>query len=239
MTSQTILKLLTGSGTGSRRKMADAIKRGRVEVNGTVVEDFRQAVNARTDRVTIDGKPIGFKRESLVYVILNKPKGITATTSDDRGNKTVMDILPKKYQNTRLYPVGRLDKESTGLILLTNDGELTYRLTHPRFEHEKEYLVQIDGSLMPEEKMKLKKGLELEDGKTYPAAVRAAKSPPFNYSITIHEGRKRQVRRMLAALGHRVHALNRIRIGRLGLGGLKEGGVREISAREIRALFGK
>ena len=236
MTSQTILKLLTGSGTGSRRKMADAIKRGRVEVNGTVVEDFRQAVNARTDRVTIDGKPVGFKRESLVYVILNKPEGITATTSDERGDKTVMDILPKKYQHTRLYPVGRLDKESTGLILLTNDGDLTYRLTHPRFEHEKEYLVQIDGSLMPEEKMKLEKGLELEDGKTYPAAVREAKSPPFNYSIAIHEGRKRQVRRMFASLGYRVLELKRVRMGGISLGDLKEGDTRELSGAEIKAL---
>ncbi|MFC2033550.1 pseudouridine synthase [Chloroflexota bacterium] len=236
MTSQTILKLLTGSGIGSRRKMADAIKQGRVEVNGTIVEDFRQAVNARTDRVTIDGNPVGFKRESPVYVILNKPKGITATTNDDRGNETVMDILPKKYQNTRLYPVGRLDKESTGLILLTNDGELTYRLTHPKFEREKEYLVQIEGSLMTEEIMKLKKGLELDDGKTYPAVVREAKSPPFNYSITIHEGRKRQVRRMFASLEHRVLELRRVRMGGIRLGDLKEGDTRELSGAEIRAL---
>jgi 23S rRNA pseudouridine2605 synthase len=133
--------------------------------------------------------------------------------------------------------VGRLDKDSTGLLLLTNDGELTYRLTHPKFEHEKEYLIHIEGSLKPDEKRKLEKGFELEDGMTYPVVVKEIKSPPpFNYSITMHEGRKRQVRRMLANLGYQVLAIKRIRMGNLRLGSLKEGATRELTPEEVRGL---
>jgi len=132
MTSQPIIKFLTTSGVGSRRQMTDAIKRGRVVINGRVVERFLHPVKVGTDKVTIDGNSIAYKKEEMVYLILNKPKGIISTTRDERGNKTVIDILPKKYQHTRLYLVGRLDKESTGLILLTNDGDFTYHLTHLR-----------------------------------------------------------------------------------------------------------
>ncbi len=161
-----------------------------------------------------------------------------STTRDERGRRTVLDIIPGKYRHLRLYPAGRLDKDSTGLLLLTNDGELTYRLTHPRFEHEKEYLLHIDSELRTSEKKKLERGIKLEDGLTSPAVVREVKSsPPFNYSITIHEGRKRQVHRMLMALGHRVLALKRIRMGNLTLGDLKEGAARELSAREVRKLL--
>jgi 23S rRNA pseudouridine2605 synthase len=133
--------------------------------------------------------------------------------------------------------VGRLDKDSTGLLLLTNDGELTYQLTHPKFEHEKEYLIRINGALNPEEKRKLEKGFELEDGMTYPVVVGEIKTqPPFNYSLTMHEGRKRQVRRMLANLGYQVMALKRIRMGNLTLGNLREGTIRELTPEEVRAL---
>jgi 23S rRNA pseudouridine2605 synthase len=170
--------------------------------------------------------------------MVNKPAGIITTTSDERGRQTVLDILPEKYRRQRLYPVGRLDKDSTGLLLFTNDGELTYRLTHPRFEHEKEYLLQIDGVLKPDEKRKLEKGLSLEDGMTYPVVIKEIKSPPpFNYSITTHEGRKREVRRMLASLGYRVLALKRIRMGSLNLGNLREGAARELTSTEVRALM--
>jgi 23S rRNA pseudouridine2605 synthase len=195
-------------------------------------------VNLETDRVSINGKPVNLKPGRTVYLMVNKPMGILATTSDERGRSTVLDILPEKYRHLRLYPVGRLDKDSTGLLLLTNDGELTYRLTHPRFEHEKEYLIHIQGRLKPDEKNKLEKGLKLEDGMTYPVAVKEIKSqPPFNYSITMHEGRKRQVRRMLANLGYRVLALRRIRMGSLYLGNLREGAIRELIPEEVRALL--
>ncbi|MFC1874121.1 pseudouridine synthase [Chloroflexota bacterium] len=236
MTSQTILKLLTTSGAGSRRKMTDAIKRGRVAINGEVVDSFLQQVKVGTDNITIDGKSISHKTEEKIYLILNKPKGIISTTSDERGRKTVIDILPKKYQHTRLYIIGRLDKESIGLLLLTNDGDFTYHLTHPKFEREKEYLAQVDGNLTTEEKIQLEKGLDLEDGKTSPARIKVVKSPTFNYSITIHEGKKHQIHRMFACLGYRVLELKRIRIDVLTIDGLSAGDTRELTPKEIQSL---
>jgi len=233
-----LLKALTEAGLGSRRRVADAIKNGRVEVNGETMENFRHPVNPETDRVLVNGKPVDLKPRRMVYLMVNKPVGILTTTSDERGRRTVLDILPEKYRHLRLYPVGRLDKDSTGLLLLTNDGELTYRLTHPKFEHEKEYLIHIDGRLKPDEIRKLENGVELEDGMTYPMVVKEVKSqPPFNYSITMHEGRKRQVRRMLASLGYRVLELRRIRMGNLHLGNLKEGATRELTPEEVHALM--
>ena len=233
-----LLKVLAEAGIGSRRWLADAIKQGRVEVNGQIVEDFRRPVNTKTDRILIDGRLVDLKPRKVVYLMLNKPKGVLSTTSDDRGRKTVIDILPEKYRSLRLYPVGRLDRNSTGLLLLTNDGEITYQFTHPRFEHEKEYLVLLDTRLQPSEKRKLEQGLELEDGLSYPAIIREVKSvPSFNYSVTIHEGRKRQVRRMFEKLGHRVLALKRIRTGGLCLGDLQEGEIHELSSKEARALL--
>lgn len=218
--------------------MADAIRSGRVEVNGEPVEDFRYPVNLETDSVTVHGKLVDLRPKRTVYLMVYKPAGIITTTSDERGRKTVLDILPEKYRHLRLYPVGRLDKDSTGLLLLTNDGNLTYQLTHPKFEHEKEYLIHIDESLRPEEKRKLQQGLELEDGITYPTIIKETKtSAPFNYNITMHEGRRRQVRRMLESIGHHVLALKRIRMGSLTLGNLKEGDSRELTPAEVRTLL--
>jgi len=236
--SKPLLKALTGAGAGSRRRLADAIKQGRVEVNGQVVDAFNYPLNVATDRVQVDGRLVDIKPEPLIYLIMNKPKDVLSTTSDERGRRTVINILPEKYRRFRLYPVGRLDKDSTGLLLLTNDGELTNKLTHPRYEHEKEYLVQVDSSIKPGDKKKLEGGLHLEDGLTYPAVVMAVNDcPPYNYSITIHEGRKRQVHRMFQSLGYRVQALKRVRIGSLTLDRLKEGEMRELNAREVQMLL--
>ena len=236
MAKQAIIKLLTASGIGSRRNIAALIKRGSVAINGKVIESFNEPVDTDRDTITIDGKRALFRKEPDVYLMLNKPKGIVSSTSDDRGRKTVIDILPEKYRNIRIYPVGRLDKDSTGLVLLTNDGNLTFRLTHPRFEQEKEYLVQIDGELKPEEIAELAKGIYLDDGKTCPAKIRVSRYPPFSYSIAIHEGRKHQVRRMFAALGHDVLELKRIRLGSLRLNRLSEGETRELSPAEVESL---
>lgn len=236
MASQPIIKLLTGAGIGSRRQIAAVIKRGGIAVNGEIVQSFNEPVDPAEDVITIDGKRISATAEPVLYLMLNKPKGVVSSTSGRRGEKTVIDVLPEKYRHIRLYPVGRLDKASTGLILLTNDGDLTFRLTHPRFEQEKEYLVRIEGNLKPEEKMKLEKGIHLDDGKTYPAKVKASKYPPFSYSVTIHEGRKHQVRRMFAALGYNVIELKRLRFGSLRLNALPEGEVRELTHREVQSL---
>jgi len=232
-----LLKALSEAGLGSRRRLADAIKWGRVTVNEKVAEDFRHPIDITSDRIALDGKPVNLKPAKLIYLMLHKPKDVVSTTSDEQGRRTVIDLLPTKYKHFKLYPVGRLDRDSTGLVILTNDGDLTYRLTHPKFEHEKEYLIVVKEKFSPEEKRKLEGGIELEDGLTYPAKVKEVKSTfPYHYSLTIHEGRKRQVRRMLETLGHAVISLKRVRMGRLTLGDLKEGAVRELTPQEIKAL---
>ncbi len=237
MPTSPIIKALTEAGLGPRRRLADSIKQSRVEVNGRVIESYNHPVDVSKDRVRINGQVVSLKAPDIVCLMLNKPEGIVTTVRDERGRRTVLDLLPEKYRHRRLYPVGRLDKETTGLILLTNDGDLTYRLTHPRFEFEKEYLIQIQGSLKNAEIRRLEQGITLEDGPTRPASVRrSTSSPPFNYNITIHEGKKRQVRRMFERLGHPVLALKRIRFGSLTLGNLKEGEVRRLTTREVKIL---
>ena len=240
MSTRPLLKALTEAGIGSRRRMAEAVKQGRVEVNGVTAESFNHPVNVNKDRVSIDGRKVNLKSDDIICLMLNKPVDIVSTVSDEKGRRTVLDIIPPRYRKLRLYPVGRLDIDTTGLLLLTNDGDLTYRLTHPSFEHEKEYLVQVGGSLKREEIRHLENGVMLEDGMTHPAAVKPdSSSPPYNYSITIHEGRKRQVRRMFEKIKHPVLLLKRVRIGGLALGDLKEGRVRRLNAGEIKALLKK
>jgi len=236
MTEQTIIKFLTASGIGSRRQMTEAIKTGQVTLNGKTVENFLQPVNIEKDVIMVRGRRVELQAGPMIYLMLHKPKGVLSTTSSEKGEKTVINILPARYRQMRLYPVGRLDKDSTGLVLLTNDGELTFRLTHPRFEHEKEYLIQVEGNLTSQDRLKLERGLELDEGRTSPARVRPVDSPPYNYSMTIHEGRKRQIRRMLASLGYRVLELKRIRLGSLQITGLAEGQVRELTSREVQEL---
>ena len=222
---------------GSRREMAEAIKHNRVMVNGSPAMSFKLLVNTAHDHVTLDGRPIILQAEESVYVMLNKPAGVLSTTSDKRGRRTVIDLLPREYRGLGLYPVGRLDLDSTGLIILTNDGTLTHRLTHPSFEKEKEYVIALDRALLPEDKQKFEQGLELEDGPTHPAVVRNSGAGQFSYSIVLHEGRKRQLRRMFASLGYRVLLLRRIRMGNLHLGNLPEGCSRQLSAAEIASLL--
>ncbi len=216
------------AGIGSRRKISVAIKEGRVDVNGETVTGFNYTVDLETDHIILDGKPVDIKQQQFIYLMLNKPKGVLSTVRDESGRPAVTDLLPEEYRRLRLYPVGRLDRDSSGLVLLTNDGELTHRLTHPRFEHEKEYLVKVKGALKAAEISRLERGIKLEDGKTSPAAVKKIESGDYNYSITIHEGKKHQVRRMFEVLGHPVIELKRVRMGNLKLGNLKEGKVREV-----------
>ena len=233
MEKQSLLKVLTQAGTGSRRKISAAIKEGRVSVNGEVVTGFNHPVEPQKDRISLDGRLVDIKPQQFTYLMLNKPKGVLSTLKDERGRRTVIGFLPQKYRHLRLYPVGRLDKDSTGLILLTNDGDLAHRLTHPRFEHEKEYHVLVKGGLKASEIRRLETGIKLDDGKTLPAVVKKLKSAGYNCSITIHEGKKHQVRRMFEALGHPVLELKRVRMGNLKLGDLKEGEVREVRKEKV------
>ena len=231
MNGETLLKALAAAGLGSRRRLADAIKQGKVTLNGQVVTDFRQPVS-ESDVIAIDGREVSLKAEAKTYIMLNKPVGILSASIDKRGGRIALDILPPQYRRLRLYPAGRLDKDSSGLLLLTNDGGLTYRLTHPRFGQEKEYQIYIKKELTADDIAGLESGLELDDGLTAPAGVRQVSEAPYNYSVIIHEGRKRQVRRMLAALGCPVLALKRVRLGNLKLGSLQEGEARALSAAE-------
>jgi 23S rRNA pseudouridine2605 synthase len=237
MDSLPLLKYLVEAGLGARRQVVAAIKLGRVAVNGQTASGYTMPVYPEADEITFDGKPVSFSPRSRVVLMLNKPAGLLTTTSDDRHRKTVMDILPQVYRGLGLYPVGRLDQDTTGLLLLTNDGNLTYRLTHPRFELNKEYLVYIESALKPGEKEQLEQGILIEDGMTSPAQVKEVSyQPPFNYSIVIHEGRYRQVRRMFAQLGYTVRQLKRVRIGHLKLDNLQEGHFRVLSKTEIADL---
>lgn len=234
----TLLAFLIESDLGSRRWLAAAIRQGRVQVNGIVAENFRQSVDLERDSVSIDSQPIGHSQTETICLMLNKPAGVITTTSDEKGRTTVLDFVPPKFLTSRLYPIGRLDKNSTGLLILTNNGNMTYQLTHPKFEHEKEYYVAIKGKLNQKEKEKLARGIMLSGTMTYPARILALhKRAPFNYSIAIHEGKKRQVRRMFEELGYRILALKRVRIGSLLLGDLKEGEVRELSIYEVNRLL--
>jgi 23S rRNA pseudouridine2605 synthase len=238
MPATSLLKALMGAGAGSRRRVAEAIMRGVVMVNGRIVEDLNFQVDVARDRVTLDGRGVELRPAKKVYLMLNKPRGVLCTARDERGRKTVLDILPQKYRDLGLHPVGRLDKDTTGLLLLTNDGDFTFRVAHPRFEHEREYFVRIDGKLSAHDVRRLEWGIEMEDGEAHPAVVRELQAnPQYGYSVVIREGRKRQVRRTFAALGHRVLELKRVRIGGLGLGELGEGEVGEMGAEEVNQLL--
>jgi 23S rRNA pseudouridine2605 synthase len=231
----TLLKTLRDAGLGSRRDLAEAIKTGRIKVNDVVAENYNLPLTA-ADNITMDNKPISPDKLQKVYLVLNKPMGIISTTDDPHGRKTVLDLLPGEYRKYQLFPVGRLDEDTTGLMILTNDGELAYRLTHPRFEVEKEYLVAVDGALNVTQVEQIQDGIELDDGWSAPAKLKPVNLAPFNYRIVIHEGKKHIVRRMFAAVGHQVRVLKRVRIGKLKLDDLKEGCSRRLTAAEVRAI---
>jgi 23S rRNA pseudouridine2605 synthase len=222
-------KVLAQAGVGSRRACEELIAAGRVLVNGEVAVLGRR-VDPGADRVAVDGVPVAV-RPGLVYYALNKPAGVISTTSDPQGRPAVTGLVPA---DPRVHPVGRLDADSEGLLLLTNDGDLTYRLTHPRFGVAKEYLVAVEGTLQRGALRQLREGVVLEDGRTAPARV--APIGPNGLRITIHEGRNRQVRRMCDAVGHPVRRLVRTRIGPVRIGTLAPSEWRELTAREVRAL---
>jgi len=206
------------------------VRAGRVSVAGTAVLDPAREVSGE-EAIEVDGVPVGEAPERVVYA-LNKPAGIVSTASDPQRRPTVVSLVPHEG---RLYPVGRLDIDTTGLILLTNDGELAHRLTHPRFEVEKTYRAVVSSPAVRESTLRaLRRGVELDDGVTAPARVRRLRADTLE--LTIHEGRKRQVRRMCEAVGHRVIRLERVRFGPLELGGLGPGDYRRLGAAELRQL---
>ncbi|MGB2706424.1 MAG: pseudouridine synthase [Candidatus Omnitrophota bacterium] len=226
---------LAKAGVASRRRAARIIESGCVKVNGRIVNKKGFRVNIARDRITVDGKKLAFEKKKYYY-ILNKPSGVLSTARDERGRKKVSDYVTA--EGVRLYPVGRLDKDTTGVIILTNDGDLTYRLTHPKFGVERVYEVKASGSVGKEGALCLKKGVIIDGGLAQAEKIIfKRKTPKFTVLLlSIREGRKREVRRMLEATGHKVLELKRIAYGPLGLGGLKEGRARHLKKDELIKL---
>ncbi len=226
-----LVKYLAHAGVASRRECERIIAAGRVRIDGEPVTDPARAVEAAAS-VEVDGQRIGGPEPRVTYA-LHKPLGVVSTVRDTHGRRTVIDLLPA--YGARLYPIGRLDADSSGLILLSNDGELANRLTHPRFEVAKGYRAKLAGPPIDQLALRrLRDGIELEDGPTAPALARRIAA--HELELTIHEGRNRQVRRMCAALGRPVLELRRERFGPLRLGGLKEGEHRRLDDAELESL---
>jgi 23S rRNA pseudouridine2605 synthase len=225
-----LAKYLASAGVASRRAAEELIRSRRVSVAGMTVTDPARDVGPNDD-VAVDGRPLAAATEQAVFAV-NKPLGVVSTARDPQGRPTVVSLVPTQL---RLYPVGRLDIDTTGLILLTNDGELAHRLTHPRFEVEKTYRAVVANGPVREKAIKaLSAGVELDDGRTAPARVRRVAADALE--LTIHEGRKRQVKRMCEHVGHPVKRLERIRFGPLELGDLKPGGYRQLGTDEVERL---
>ena len=224
-------KLIARAGVTSRRNAENLILSGKVTVDGKVITELGAKADAQKNKIRVDGKLLKFNAEKI-YILLNKPRGYVCTANDERGRKTVLELVQEISE--RVYPVGRLDLNSEGLILLTNDGELTNALIHPKFEIEKTYRARISGEVTEEKLDKLRAGIELEDGLTAPAKIFLLEENLVE--ITIHEGRNRQIRRMFAAVGCDVKRLKRIKFAGLTLDGVKVGKYRRLSADEIKNL---
>ncbi|MFO7917669.1 MAG: pseudouridine synthase [Anaerolineae bacterium] len=241
--AERLQKVLAHAGIGSRRTCEEYMLQGRVRVNGKVVTELGTRVRPGVDRITFDCESVEVEQERLYYA-LYKPVGYVSTADDPHGRPVVVDLVPTK---ARVYPVGRLDMDSEGLLLLTNDGQLTHRLTHPRYEHEKEYLVLVRGRLSSAELARLEEGVRLQ--KKRPARARVLR-PDKQWRwrgqdvtrgsqwlrMVLHEGRNRQIRRMLNAVGHPVERLVRVRMATLRLGDLRSGEGRWLDEGEVEAL---
>ena len=233
-------KAIARSGLASRRASEKLIRQRRVSVNGQIVTEMGVQVDPEHDRIAVDGEPI-HTTQTRQYIMLHKPKGYLSVLHDDRGRPALIDLVPGAEG---LHPVGRLDLDSEGLILLTDDGKLTYHLTHPRFEHTKTYYVLVRGSPDHKQIQALREGVLLEDGMTAPAQVRQLYTTPWGgaprnhawLSLVIHEGRKRQIKRMGQAVGLSVRRLIRVRIGPLDLGDLPAGAHRPLTRAERNEL---
>lgn len=248
-----IQKILANAGVASRRNIEEMVRQGRVSVNGKVMTDLPILIDPAHDRIVVDDEPIKITSGKgghanvgkRIYFLLNKPRGVYSTNVAQGAQVRAIDLLPKTIAG-RVYPVGRLDAESRGLMLLTNDGELTNRLTHPRYGVSKTYRAVVDGHIDPAELLQLEKGIWLADqhsgkgfktGRSRIRIVKRAREKTI-LEITIREGRNRQVRRMLASVGHKVRDLTRIKLGPLTLEGLNTGHFRELTPREVKALRG-
>lgn len=227
-------KFLSNSGVASRRKCDALIEEGKVTVNGKVVSELGLKINERKDKVKVEGKEISLP-SSFVYIKLNKPKGYACTASDEKGRKTIYDLVKC---DERLFSIGRLDYDTEGLIILTNDGDFANRVAHPKFQTEKEYRVTAEGEIKESELAVMRKGVVV-DGERMPSAKVEWLSYENGFtklSVVINEGQNRQVRRMFEAIGHQIKLLKRVRIGLVKLGGLKRGEYRDLTEEELNLL---
>jgi 23S rRNA pseudouridine2605 synthase len=235
---QRLQKILATAGVGSRRHAEELLRAGRVAVNGETAQ-LGESADPERDVVTVDGVPV--EREPFAYWLVHKPRGVVTTVQDPQGRPTVIDLVPEAERRVRLFPVGRLDRDTEGLVLLTNDGALAHVLLHPSHETEREYRVTVKGRVGQGALRRLAEGVELEDGITAPARVgrprHDAVGETTRFTLTLIEGRKRQIRRALEALEHPVLRLLRVRMGPLRLGRLARGAARPLTAPERRALL--
>jgi len=233
-------KVLAAAGVGSRRHCEELIGAGRVEVDGQTVRRFGARVDPEHQVIKVDGKRIP-TRQDTVYLMFNKPRGVLTAMSDDRGRKTIEDFLGARYGTgaERLFHIGRLDYDTEGLLLLTNDGELAHRLAHPSYEVAKTYYAEVPGPVPRDVGRRLQAGVELEDGVAVADKFRVLEQSGKRamVEITLHEGRNRIVRRMLDAVGHPVDRLVRITVGPVKLGSLRPGATRDLSTKEVGELY--
>jgi len=225
-------KFIAQTGIASRRQAEEIIAQGRVQINGQVTVNPAANIEPERDKVTVDGKIVA--PQPKIYLMLNKPANYTSTCRKFKGERSILDLVQLPH---RLYPVGRLDKDTAGLILLTNDGDMALRLSHPRYEQEKEYMVEIDRALPRQAWLQLTAGVDIGEGQ--PEIVKAKRLIPVggkSFRLVLTQGKKRQIRRMLAALGANVTGLARTRIKGLTLGNLPEGGWRYLTPEEVRNL---
>ncbi|WP_108665686.1 pseudouridine synthase [Euzebya rosea] len=234
MPAERLQKVLAHAGQGSRRVCEGLIAEGRISVNGRTAT-LGDKADPKVDVIAIDGERIHVNTD-LVYLLFNKPAGVVTTANDPEGRPTVIDYVPA---NPRVFPVGRLDQDTTGLLLLTNDGELANRVTHPRYEVEKTYMVQIRGPVSRKHLHQLQNGVELDDGpaKARKATLKIADQTRSLLEIVIAEGRNREVRRMMKAVGLELEQLVRVRIGPIHLGDIGPGKVRPLNGKEVRELY--
>lgn len=230
-----INKFIANNTSISRRKADEMISQGAISVNGQKTKEMGTMIDEDNDKVTINGKPVVAKQEKI-YIALNKPAGFVTTRNDELNRPTVMDLIPK---GKNLKPVGRLDKDTEGLLILTNDGDLIHKFTHPKFHCEKEYKAHVTGVLTDPEKAKLENGVVIEGRKTAKAFIQILKRSEHatDLKITIYEGRKRQIRKMFAEINHPVKYLQRIRIGKIKLGFLKKGEFCVLNKKELIDAF--
>lgn len=222
-------RYLAWCGLGSRRKCESFIEAGRVAIDGIVIKSLSTYVNGQQNIVTVDGKQV-VPPEKYIYILMNKPKGYVTTASDERRRKTVLDLLPDHF---RVFPVGRLDKDTMGALLLTNDGAIAFRLIHPKFDVAKVYQVSLDKPITNQHVQKLQSGILLEDGITSPCQVRIIDEDRSKIEVILHEGRKRQIRRMLSSVGYNVVDLMRIQFASITITDLKPGEWRYLLDQEI------